>query len=221
MNEVDPRNPTGIVRTQQEIDESTRQTYWIHAAEYGLQYYVTGRFAVASRFTPIGPSLLHHAVEMLLKACLAYNDSVETIKSYGHKRSYRHSLVKLWEEFRRRNVNIDTTEFDGVIYRLDAFDHIRYPDNLVTEGAYLQVGMFEVEQPTAPPETPERSEPTYTLMLPQIDRLIRLLFEHTHFNPPAVQSLFSSEHAIAFFRLHNLASLEGVVPLGKLLIPQE
>ena len=50
---VNPRNPTGIKLTQEQMDESFRERYWAFAIRYGLQYYVAGRFATANRFTPI------------------------------------------------------------------------------------------------------------------------------------------------------------------------
>ena len=81
---VNTRNPTGIRLTQEQMDESFRQSYWAFAIRYGLQYYVAGRFATANRFTPVCANLLHHAVELLLKACLSSDDSLQTIEKYGH-----------------------------------------------------------------------------------------------------------------------------------------
>ena len=48
---LNTRDPTGIRFTQEQMDESFRQSYWALAIRYGLQYYVAGRFATAHRFT--------------------------------------------------------------------------------------------------------------------------------------------------------------------------
>lgn len=209
---VSARNPTGIKLSKAQIDESTRRSYWIHAIEYGVQYYVSGRFAVAARFTPVCASLLHHAVELLLKACLAYDDSLEMIQAYGRKTSYGHSLSSLWPEFKRRNPRLDVSEFDEIVIGLDAFESIRYPDTLVTQGAILHVGMHEVERPTTPPGDTPMPEPVYVLMLPQIDRLVGRLLQQTGVNPAALQSLFWSEPAVTYLRMLNSTDFPGLTP---------
>jgi hypothetical protein len=52
----------------------------------------------------ISANLLHHAVELLIKANLSRNDSAETIRQYGYKSTgYGHSLDAAWQEFKKRN----------------------------------------------------------------------------------------------------------------------
>jgi hypothetical protein len=89
---VDDRNPTGVKLSQEQIDESMRQGYWDHAIRYDLNYYVAGRFATAHHFNPVSANLLHHAVELLLKACLAHDDPLEAILKYGDWKAYRHDI---------------------------------------------------------------------------------------------------------------------------------
>ena len=72
---VNARNPTGITLTKEQKDSWMREGYWNHAIRYSLDYYIAGRFAVAHHFTPVGANILHHAVELLLKACLAPHES--------------------------------------------------------------------------------------------------------------------------------------------------
>jgi hypothetical protein len=72
-------NPTGITLTQNQKDESMREGYWSHAIRYGLEYCVTGRFATAHQFTPVGANILHHAVELLLKT-----DILQMTRPSGH-----------------------------------------------------------------------------------------------------------------------------------------
>jgi hypothetical protein len=177
-------NPTGIVLTQEQKDHSMREGYWDHAIRYGLEYYVAGRFATAQQFTPVSANILHHAVELLLKACLAHDDPLEKILEYRHrKKGYGHDIVKLWREFKARQSVPVSAEFDPIIEGLHAFEDIRYPETLIREGATISIGIFEVENPIlrngqVPPDL-------YVLMLPQIDRLMGLLFDASGANPPA------------------------------------
>jgi hypothetical protein len=185
MNDaVDARNPTGIQFSQDQKDESARQGYWYHAIEYGLQYYVTGRFATAHRFTPVSANILHHAVELLLKACLAHDDTLEMIRDYWHpKKGYGHDITRLWEAFKARGTAPVPAEFDAIINGLHAFEDIRYPETLIRDGAVISIGIFEVEDPIR--TNGQIPEKLYALMLPQIDRLMGLLFDASQANPPA------------------------------------
>jgi len=178
------RNPTGFKLTQQQRDESTRQSYWSTTIRYGLEYYVAGRFATAHRFNPVSANILHHAVELLLKACLAHDDPLERILDYWHpKKGYGHDIVRLWEAFKTRQTVAVPTEFDEIIKGLHAFEDIRYPETLIRDGAMISIGIFEVENPVL--RDGQIPEKLYVLMLPQIDRLMGFLFKASGANPPA------------------------------------
>jgi len=194
--------------TQEQREESDRLSYWQHAVEYGVQYYIAGRFAAHAHFRRVGPSLLHHAVEMLFKACLAHDDPIGQIGAYREK--YGHSLAALWQEFKRRNTGFDLSAYDEIVTRLDDFEDIRYPDHLVEKGAELIVGLYEVDQP--PRSQPHRPEPRYVMMLPQIDRLAALLFQHAHFSPDILrtQLTYGRPHAETYLHLNNATPLVDV-----------
>jgi len=174
--------PPGVRRlTQEELDESERQSYWYHAIEYGLDYYIAGRFATAHRFVPVSANLLHHGVELLLKACLAKDDPLEEIREYGRvKTGYSHDIVRLRQEFKVRQSSPVPAEFDAVVEGLHAFEEIRYPETLIRQGGTISIGIFEVEEPI---RTSGEGN-VYVLMLPQIDRLMGLLFTASGGNPP-------------------------------------
>ena len=177
----DNRNPTGIELTQEQRDQSFRTRYWSHAIRYGIQYYVAGRFAAASGFTPVLANLLHHAVELFLKACFAYDDPVERIRQYGSgKTGYRHNLPLLWVEFKKRNAAAVRPEFDRIIDALHKFEEIRYPEQLIDDGATIIINIFAVDD--QPRDGHEAEQTSYLLSLPEVDELMGLLFASTRCN---------------------------------------
>ena len=196
---VSNRNPTGIVKTQAQRDASERDDYWGHAIEYGLDYYVAGRFAIAHGFIPVSANILHHAVELLLKACLSKDDPIEKIRAYGHfKTGYCHNILLLWREFKARQPAPVPAEFDAIIQGLHSFEEIRYPETLIRQGARISMGIFEVENPLQKNDL--MPEKPYVLMLPQIDRLMGLLFDASGANPPFfLDRLTDDKQAVIYY----------------------
>jgi hypothetical protein len=122
---------------------------------------------------------------MLLKACLAHGDPVARIREYGNspkKGGYGHDIRLLWKEFKSRQGTPVPSEFDAIVEGLHKFEEIRYPEKLVQNGATISLGPFECEGPpiTRNGQVPKNS---YVLMLPQIDRLVGLLFDASGANP--------------------------------------
>jgi len=191
---VTARNPTGEKLTQEQMDKSFRESYWAFAIRYGLQYYVVGRFATANRFTPVCANLLHHAVELLLKACLSYTDSRGKIEKYGQRRGgYGHDIRSLWDEFKKRQTAPVPVEFDAIVAALHDFEDIRYPEELILKGAAIMINPFVEEPIRANGQGPERS---YNLSLPPIDRLMGLLFDASHGNPEVFLHEITDERGI-------------------------
>ena len=78
----------------------------------------------------------------------AKDDPLEKIREYGHvKRGYGHDIVRLWQEFKTRQLAPVAAEFDAIIEGLNAFEDIRYPETLIREGATISIGIFEVDDP--------------------------------------------------------------------------
>jgi hypothetical protein len=180
-------------RTQAERDESYRSSYWMHALEYGINYYVCGRYAVAARMMPVSASLFHHAVELLLKACLALDDLVEEIAKYDE--TYGHSLPLLWKEFRNRNP--ESEEHDPTIKALHKFELVRYPENLISEGGLLSIGFFENRE-----QEPKKYR-NFTLSTLQIDPLVALLMKVSDYNPALLRDMLGREPLKKYFELNN------------------
>ena len=114
-------------KSQAEQDESSAASYWLYAVEFGTHYYIVGRYSMFSGFSVISGNLMHHAVELLLKACLARQDPEPNvsrkpdtwaqIQKYGSRKRYGHDLERLWSEFKTRNPDVTLAEHDEVISR--------------------------------------------------------------------------------------------------------
>jgi hypothetical protein len=198
-------NPPGVTRTPQQLDDSYKSSYWQHAIEYGLAYYVSGRFAVHAQVF-ISANLLHHAVELLIKANLSVADSADQIRRYGHRSSYGHSLATSWTEFKARSTDPTLAAHDATVAELDKFENIRYPDRLVHSGGLISVGFAE-SSPPATPATSGHSMPRYELGLPAIDRLVKLLFDRSGINPEVLRQRIEQQHAARYFRENNATPL--------------
>ncbi len=194
MNDaVNDRDPTGRKLTKEQNEKSFKESFWQHALQYGLQYDIAGRFATANGFTPVCANLLHHGVELLMKARLARDDSVKTIREYGHKnKGYGHDIPRLWVEFKGRRGFAVPAEFDKIIEGLHAFEDIRYRVHLIDHGAMISFGLFDVLEPTC--DNGQRPERSYSLQLPQIDRLMGLLFEASGGNPKVFLQEITAGH---------------------------
>lgn len=61
---------------------------------------------------PVGANLLHHALEMYLKAHLCKTVSTKDLKD---KKKFGHSLIKAWEKFKLLVGDSTRSRFDSVI----------------------------------------------------------------------------------------------------------
>jgi hypothetical protein len=87
------------------------------------QYYAAGRQAVHLHLMPVGANLLHHAVEMYLKAYLCRTISIQVLR-----KEIRHSLTAAWQEFKSQVSDTSLNRFDSDIDELNRFENLRYPD---------------------------------------------------------------------------------------------
>src|SRR5579872_4064541 len=117
-----------ITFTQEQIDARFPDDYARTAFDYGLQYLGAGRFAIAAFFAPVGASLLHHAVEMVLKGTLARSDPASVIRRYW--KTYGHRLGDLWRAVHERHSSAGLDRFENAIAALDKFEEIRFPEDL-------------------------------------------------------------------------------------------
>lgn len=168
----------------------------IQMIQQATQYNASGRFATLNAMVPGCGNLLHHAVEMYLRGSLARHSDLHELKNLGH------DLKKIWCRTKSAYLNVDTKSFDVTIEKLDRFERIRYPDELIKEGAIVQIDIHRNEWlPSREKET--RREPMYNFVLEDIDELVKVDFEFASLNP-----LFFSggvkKSAIAMLNDNNL-----------------
>ena len=166
--------------------------------DWGLQYYVTGRFSFFCSYTPITGILFHHAIEMFLKGKLIDSGHAEDSlwKDYGH------SLHKLWNEFVKLYDASLLNEYSPLIQKLDKWEDIRYPPS----GRSYNMVMFSSEKKVKNPGQtyPKVNEKDkYIINSHEIDGLIAKLFEIIPINPRYFVGTFHKDEAKDFYEKEN------------------
>ena len=135
--------------------------------ERGMQYYVSARFAAILGFMPVAGNQFHHAIEMFLKSQLAFR-GVSLRDLY---KEFRHDLVKIWEAFKAGFPAEDLSGFNELVSRLDQWDDIRYPDDVLKNG---MIGQIDWTSDGTPIQVsgPHSNSPRYELSVLPLDRLV-------------------------------------------------
>ncbi len=100
----------------------------------GAEYFAVAEYCADAFYLPVGVTLFHHAIEMLLKGILARTKTSKELKALGH------DLVALWQEFKSTVADPKLNRFDPTIMRLNDIELLRYPDTIVDKGFVLNVG---------------------------------------------------------------------------------
>ena len=148
----------------------------VQFAQLAVQYYVAGRYAAIAQLIPVLGNLLHHAIEMSLKAALAEHMTLKELKNIGH------DLTKVWVRFKSFYPAAPATQFDDAITALHRFEDLRYPDSVLAKGAQMELVLFR-EHVGTPPQTSAPTVPRYALVLEEIDDLQAFIFATTNLNP--------------------------------------
>ncbi len=182
------------------IDEFPSADY--HFYLMGLQYYLVGRFGAVHGVSPVAANLLHHAVEMILKGRLAHHHSLKVLKN-----KLSHHLDKCWTEFKILFPTENLTHFDNVVDKLNEFEELRYPDEILRGGAFISCAFVTAARVPAP--GPSVVEPAYVLSVTDIDELMRKLFTLCGINPEGYLGAYSD--TIEFLERNNV-SCQGWFP---------
>jgi hypothetical protein len=161
--------------TRPEID---RYRYAVEATRLGVQYYVAGRFSLVAHLIPVAANLLHHALEMLLKAAIAQRRGLEGL----HR---KHHLPTLWRTFGKTFPHDDNAALVKVIQDLHAFEHIRYPQDMIREGSAITFSFEDANAPISRGEGEPLEVPQYSLAVGAIDKLVRHIVSIGSLNPDA------------------------------------
>lgn len=172
---------------------TSEEDYWL--LDLGFQYYVAGRAAVLAGLRPVSGNLLHHALEMFLKARLSHRRTLEELK----KPPFRHNLPKLWEAFKADFPNEALDEFDAAITALSHFEHIRYPEAIIKKGGIISIGWGPR---TLRLETRDSTAPCYEASVPEIDNLVAKIFSLCSRNPSFFVAMVS-EYGLDAIKHHN------------------
>jgi HEPN domain-containing protein len=159
-----------------------------HFYKMATQYYASARWATFATSGTVAGNLFHHAVELYLKGDLSRTVSILELKGLGH------NLRRLWKKYKRKYSTVDFSAFENCIRELQRFETIRYPD------AFAQPGMFYAI-PVSHPQPPlvflaaGASHPiqTYSVVVNDIDLLIRNIFTVSSFNPDFCFSQLGTE----------------------------
>lgn len=128
-----------------------------------VQHYVAGRMLALQLQTHVAGNILHHAVEIFIKAELSHIVSIKELKDkYGHK------LKKLWGAY--CTLHTDTPDgFFSTVADLDAFEEIRYPHE-ERESITQHYSLFK------DPDGRRMGAPgAYSLTLESIDELVAFI----------------------------------------------
>lgn len=87
-----------------------------------LRYFVIGKQAHDWALLPECCTVLHHAVEMLLKAAVIEQQGLSNLKG-----RFGHNLPKLWNATVQTHPDLDSPEMFKAIHSLDRYEEIRYP----------------------------------------------------------------------------------------------
>jgi hypothetical protein len=167
----------------------------LHFARLAVQYFIAGRTAAIHRLIPVLGNLLHHAVEMSLKAALASSHTLAQLKGLGH------SLPKLWHAFVAAYPSADAPRYRAVIDDLHRFEELRYPDSILVNGAKMQLVLHRAH--VGPPSPSPSGVPSYLLVLEDVDELEEAIFSAMNLSPKFLSSSLSAE-AKDHLILHNL-----------------
>lgn len=192
------RSKYGVRRQQKmpslsEIDDAAQRQF----ISLGLQYYALGREGARSlQLIPVSGNLLHHAVEMALKALLVRVLHLDGLKGL------RHNLEALWERATATHPPINSDRRCETITELHRFESLRYPERVIAEGAVMRLSLF-----APPPERGDTTVPWYDLVLEDVDELFQAIFRETGLNPPFFLARFNDK-AMAALREQNRWPIE-------------
>lgn len=162
--------------------------------QLAVQYYVSGRAAAIMQLLPVTGNLLHHAVEMALKAALGSSHTLSKLKALNHH------LPRIWSEFKAAFPHLELTAFDAAVATLHKYEELRYPDSIIANGAMMEFALFREHMDS--PRSGPAGVPSYPLVLEDVDALIERILEVANINPRLYTGVIPQD-AKHYLSLHN------------------
>ncbi len=144
-----------------------------HFMDLAMQYHVAGRSAAFCQLVPVAANLLHHSIELILKALLVPDLGLKGVFKLNHR------LINIWDATVARHPSLDTADRRQTIHNLDQFERLRYPDDVIKNGAGIRLGWDRQPQMSFSPA----DSPQYELVIADTDELFRAAFQTTGKNP--------------------------------------
>jgi len=184
-------------RPTSEISVSRLRTEFVN---YGLQYYVAGRCAVATSLNPVAANLIHHAVEMFLKAGLCAHTNERQRRELGHE------LPRLMNEFKAHfDAEGELAHFDDVLRELQKYEDIRYPEGMMRPGVVsMRLQFGGAPMPTGPVMLAGNVNlEEYSLVMSEIDALVGAICEAANIKHLKTLATMYREPGKTFLREEN------------------
>ena len=157
--------------------KNTDDDFKVWFSDLATQYYIAARLAAQAMLIPIYGNLLHHAIDMYLKAALVGTLPVADMK----RKPYNHDLTALWQRFKAEESNPSLDSFDPTIQALHKFESIRYPDDIVNKGMFGSIAWEPHHAVTASGSA--KLPPKYEVIIGNADNLVFEIFQRTQINP--------------------------------------
>lgn len=113
-------NPTQDITVPNEIKIQMQMMAYLDRA---IGYYIFARKAVALGVMPVGGSMFHNAVEMILHCGLSMQHTQKELEQKFSK----HELPDMWQEFKKMLSSSTLNKFDNFINHHRQWKYLRYP----------------------------------------------------------------------------------------------
>ena len=170
-----------------------------HFLDLAFGYYMTGRFALLNRLY-VGPNLMHHAVELLIKFTLLKDvpEAQRSAQTAQIGQTFGHNLNKLWERCKQHLAPTDLSRFDQVVADLDRWEKVRY-------GGFPSPGSAVAKAigPVRAPASTSRPVDVYVLGWDDVDDLISAIFAAGGINPKFVGTRYAHTELREWYEKDN------------------
>jgi hypothetical protein len=170
-----------------------------HFLDLAFGYYMTGRFALLNGLY-VGPNLMHHAVELLIKYTLLKDvpEAERSTQTEQIKQTYKHDLNRLWDQYKQHVALTDLSRFDQVIPDLDRWEKVRY-GGFPTAG----IGVAKAIGPVRAPAPTSRPTDLYVLGWDELDELVTAMFAASEINPKFAGTGYSHTDLREWYQREN------------------